>query len=135
MKGEDLKKKLRDAGFQLSEIANLLGFDNDQRLHSALRSNDIKTGLIEKIAKATNKSVCFFYSETNSDKSSLTVILQEKDKTIALMEENAALLRKQVALLEEKIAFMDVERTKKIAHAVSSRKSADTDVLTTFPQL
>ncbi|MDE6493102.1 MAG: hypothetical protein K2O66_03730 [Bacteroidales bacterium] len=135
MKGEDLKKKLRDAGFQLSEIANLLGFDNDQRLHSALRSDDIKTGLIEKIAEATNKSVCFFYNETSPDQSVLTSVLQEKEKTIALLEENAALLRKQAALLEEKIALLEERYTKKIAHVASSRKNADTDVRAIFPQL
>lgn len=134
MKGENLKKKLRDAGFQLSEIANLLGFDNDQRLHSALRSDDIKTGLLEKIAQATNKNVCFFYNEQDLNPHS-TNVLQEKDKTISLLEENAALLRKQVTLLEEKIAFLEEERTKKIERAVSSKKSVATDAHAIFHQL
>lgn len=62
-------------------------------------------------------------------------ILQEKERTIALLEENAALLRKQAALLEEKIAFLEERYTKKIAHVASSRKSADTDVRAIFPQV
>ncbi|GEM_PF-2258633 len=61
MKGEKIKEILRAEGFKLSEVAELLGFDNDQRLHSALRSDDIKTGLLEDIARVTNRSVCLFY--------------------------------------------------------------------------
>lgn len=61
MKGQKIKEILRAEGFTLSEIASLLGFDNDQRLHSALKSDDVKSGLIEDIARVTNKSVGFFY--------------------------------------------------------------------------
>lgn len=63
-------------------------------------------------------------------------LIQEKDKTIALLEENAALYRKQVQLLEEKVAFFEKEYTKKIADNASSRKNAGTaDVRAIFPQL
>lgn len=61
MKGQKIKEILRAEGIALSEVANLLGFDNDQRLHSALKSDDVKSGLIEDIARVTNRSVCFFY--------------------------------------------------------------------------
>ncbi|MCM1152504.1 MAG: hypothetical protein NC328_02470 [Muribaculum sp.] len=61
MKGQKIKEILRNEGFTLSEVASLLGFDNDQRLHSALKSDDVKSGLIEDIARVTNKSVGFFY--------------------------------------------------------------------------
>lgn len=61
MKGQKIKEILRQEGITLSEVASLLGFDNDQRLHSALKSDDIKSGLIEEIARVTNKSVGFFY--------------------------------------------------------------------------
>lgn len=61
MKGQKIKEILRAEGFTLSEVANLLGFDNDQRLHSALKSDDVKSGLIEDIARVTNKSVGIFY--------------------------------------------------------------------------
>ncbi|MGN0207587.1 MAG: hypothetical protein ACI4BC_10110 [Muribaculaceae bacterium] len=61
MKGEKIKEILKAEGFALSEVARLLGFDNDQRLHSALRSDDVKTGLVEDIARVTNKSICLFF--------------------------------------------------------------------------
>lgn len=34
----------------------MLGHNGDQRLHSALKSEDVKSGLIEDIARVTNKS-------------------------------------------------------------------------------
>lgn len=61
MKGQKIKEILRAEGIALSEVAALLGFDNDQRLHSALKSDDVKSGLIEDIARVTNRSVGFFY--------------------------------------------------------------------------
>ena len=78
MKGEKIKEILKAEGFSLSEVARLLGFDNDQRLHSALRSDDVKTGLVEDIARVTNKSVCFFFefpdvSSTSSSDHSVAV--------------------------------------------------------------
>lgn len=61
MSGKELKEILREEGINLAELAKRLGFDNDQRLHSALKADDVKSGLIESIARCTNKSVGFFY--------------------------------------------------------------------------
>lgn len=63
MNGKELKEILRKEGVNLADLAKKLGFENDQRLHSALKAEDVKSGLIEAIAKATNKSVCFFYKD------------------------------------------------------------------------
>lgn len=61
MTGQKIKEILKAEGFTLTDIAEKLGYDNDQRLHSALRSDDVKSGLIEEIARVTNKSIGFFY--------------------------------------------------------------------------
>lgn len=63
MSGKELKEILREEGVNLADLAKKLGFENDQRLHSALKAEDVKSGLIEAIAKATNKSVVFFYKD------------------------------------------------------------------------
>ena len=55
MSGKELKEILREEGVNLSELAKKLGFDNDQRLHSALKAEDVKSGLLEAIAKAIDK--------------------------------------------------------------------------------
>lgn len=59
MSGKELKKILAAEGINLSELAHMLGFANDQRLHSALKAEDVKSGLIELIARATNISERF----------------------------------------------------------------------------
>lgn len=65
MKGQMIKEILKREGVTLSEVSRLLGFDSDQRLHSALKSDDIKTGLLEDIARVLNKSVGFFYAPSS----------------------------------------------------------------------
>lgn len=63
MTGEQIKKILKEEKIPLREVAAKLGYDSDQRLHNALRGNNVKSKLIEDIAAAINKSVCFFYEE------------------------------------------------------------------------
>lgn len=69
MSGKDLKDFLVSHGVVLSELAKMLGFENDQRLHSALRAADVRSGLLEKIAEVLNKNVCFFYGDSSIDSS------------------------------------------------------------------
>lgn len=73
MSGEEVKEKLKQEGIVFSELARLLGYDSDQRLHSALKANDVRSGLIEDIACAINKSV-------SSEK--FISLLEKKDEQI-----------------------------------------------------
>lgn len=117
MSGKELKEILRANEINLSELANKLGYSSDQRLHSALRADDVKTGLIEAIAKAINKSVGFFYpgiataiASENSvavsgDGNSVNAIserfmnlLENKDKQIAKKDEQ---MDRLIGLLEK----------------------------------
>lgn len=75
MTGQELKDKLAADGVILSDLAAALGYANDQRLHSALRAADVKTGLLESIAAALNKSVCYFYGETGQTDAALNAEL------------------------------------------------------------
>lgn len=114
MKGEKIKEILRAEGFVLSDVARLLGFDNDQRLHSALRSDDVKTGLVEDIARVTNKSVCLFYdlpagSAVASEHSTAvsgngnhvnSEVARVTEKFITLLEEKDRHISRLIALLE-----------------------------------
>lgn len=63
MKGKTLKEFLKKEGLTVAEVSNALGYDSAQRLHSALKSDDVKSGLIEEIAKVTNRNVCAFYDQ------------------------------------------------------------------------
>ena len=117
MSGKELKEILREEGINLADLAKRLGFENDQRLHSALKAEDVKSGLIEAIAKATNRSVCFFYRNisgaiatdnnvaVSGDGNSVNAIserfinlLENKDKQIAKKDEQ---MDRLIGLLEQ----------------------------------
>ena len=63
MKGEDLKKRLKETSIPMSEIANRLGI-LPQTLYSAFNADDVKSGLLEKLSEALNVPVSFFYGDS-----------------------------------------------------------------------
>lgn len=111
MSGKELKEILREEGINLAELAKKLGFDNDQRLHSALKAEDVKSGLIESIAKATNKSIGFFYKDTSgavASDNSVAVsgtgnsVNSISERFIALLEKKDEQMDRLIGLLEAK---------------------------------
>lgn len=133
----ELRERVRELKYKkrLTQhaIAQLLGVRNTYL-------SDMLNGRVPVTESVTKKIYELVSDKPQQEKDEnettiLQQLLQEKEKTIALLKENAALLRKQVALLEEKIAFLEEERSKKIERAVSSRKSADTDAHAIFPHL
>ena len=62
MKGEDLKKRLKETSITMSEIANRLGI-LPQTLYSAFNADDVKSGLLEKLSEALNVPISFFYGD------------------------------------------------------------------------
>lgn len=64
MKGIDVKTELRRRGFTLTQVATLIG-ESQQNLNAALSKDDIRTGLLERIAEATGLPVSLFYGDTN----------------------------------------------------------------------
>lgn len=60
MKGIDVKNMLLKNGFVLKEIASVMN-ETPQNLNSMLKADDIKTGVLERIAKAINKNLYFFF--------------------------------------------------------------------------
>lgn len=63
MKGSDLKEILRKEGVVLMALAEDLGM-SQQNLSAAFTRDDVKSGLLEKIAKSLGKTVGYFYGET-----------------------------------------------------------------------
>lgn len=111
MKGSELKKILQQEGVNLSDLAKKMGFESDQRLHSALKAEDVKSGLIEKIATATNKSVGYFY-QTNiaiaTDNSIAFNKVNEQEtnsnnRFIALLEKKDEQIDRLITIIENKL--------------------------------
>lgn len=101
MSGKELKEILNSEGVNLAELAKKLGFANDQRLHSALKAEDVKSGLIESIAKATNKSIGFFYGETGAVATENSVAVSGDGNSVTTISERF------ISLLEKKDEQMD----------------------------
>ncbi len=63
MRGEEVKNILKKNGFVIKEVAAVMG-ETPQNLNSMLNAEDIKTGVLERIAKATNRSLYFFLEDS-----------------------------------------------------------------------
>lgn len=63
MRGTDLKDLLRKEGIVLSQLAEDLGM-SQQNLSAAFTRDDVKSGLLEKMARVLNRPIGFFYGET-----------------------------------------------------------------------
>jgi transcriptional regulator with XRE-family HTH domain len=70
MTGLEVKKILKNNGFSLKSIANLMN-ETPQNLNSMLSAKDIKTGVLEKIAIAIKKPLYFFYPEIGKNTQSI----------------------------------------------------------------
>jgi transcriptional regulator with XRE-family HTH domain len=62
MTGNTLKKLILSEGLSVAEVARRLG-TSQQNLTCALAKDDIKTGLLERVARAMNRPLSFFYGE------------------------------------------------------------------------
>ena len=59
MRGEEVKNILEENGYQLNEVAGKLGI-SPQNFNNWLGVQDIKTGILEKIAGAIDKNIFYF---------------------------------------------------------------------------
>jgi len=62
MKGIDVKEKLQKNKYSLKEIADLMG-ETPQNFQAMFKVEDIKTGVLERIAKAIGKDILFFFDD------------------------------------------------------------------------
>lgn len=110
MKGKEVKEILKREGLTIEEVAVAIGYGSSQRLHSALKSDDVKSGLLEKIAKATNKNVCTLYNievdnrenEQPSETDRLLELLSAKETSLAKAQEHIDKLLNIIAQLTTK---------------------------------
>jgi transcriptional regulator with XRE-family HTH domain len=63
MKGEELRKRLKDTSFSMTEIANRLGV-LPQNLYSAFNADDVNSGLLEKLSDVLGIPISYFYGDS-----------------------------------------------------------------------
>lgn len=62
MTGKHLLALMTQEGYSISKMAQLIG-TSQPNLSSALKHDDVRTGLLEDIARAMGKPLAFFYGE------------------------------------------------------------------------
>ena len=114
MKGQRIKEILKADGITISDIARKLGYENGQRLHSALKSDDIKSGLLEEIARVTNRNIWYFYEEDGAAIASghNTSVSGDSNQINALSEKFISLLEKKDKQLDRLIGIIEKYQTK-----------------------
>ncbi len=100
MTGEELKKKIQEHGFTQTMIAQAMGVTS-QNVQSLLRSNDVKTGTVEAIARIMGVSVSALYNE-------YPILSVDDYARIKLLEVENAHLREHVESLSRLIAEKDL---------------------------
>ena len=78
MTGKDLKRMIISDGLTVAEVARRLG-TTQQNLTCALGKDDIKTGLLERVAEAMNKPLGFFYGKA-FESVPVTCTVQEQEQ-------------------------------------------------------
>lgn len=121
MKGMDLKNFLAGRGFSVSKVASLLN-ESKQNMSAALSKDDIKTGLVERIAKATKIPLLEFYGAPASEGCSVSgennIVNNGRDQMasdpglIAAINKQAEVIERQQFQMGELIQMMKADRTK-----------------------
>lgn len=97
MTGDDLKRLLRATGHSITELAGKLG-TSQQNLSQALSAKDVKTGLVEDLAKVLGLPVSYFFGEEVKPAEQKAAEDSDKDREILY-------LRGQVAAYEKALGI------------------------------
>lgn len=114
MNGEHVKKKLAASGHNIAEVAKILGMSR-QNLSQSLSSQDVKTGLVEKISNALGLPVSYFFGEDNGNNAvasgDYSAASVHGDATVSTSTD-VSLLQERIKSLQELVK--EKERTIKI---------------------
>ncbi len=100
MSGEEIKKILKAEGIGLCNLAKRMGYAREQNLYSVLGVNDVRSGVIESIAKTIGKPISWFYGEAEAP-----ALSASPENTVPVSGDNisiATLSERFLSLLEEK---------------------------------
>lgn len=114
MTGKELKEKLTECGVSQSEIARRLEM-SQQSFNQALVVNDVKSGLLERIAQALGLSMSFFYptdgnNAVASGNKSIAAINSSVTSSADVLEERVRSLETLVNEKERLIKVLMEER-------------------------
>ncbi|MCM1078530.1 MAG: helix-turn-helix transcriptional regulator [Bacteroidales bacterium] len=92
MTGSQLKQILLTAGYSAKAVAEKAGM-SQQSFSQMLAAADIKSGLLERIAKVLNKDMTFFYPCASGTHVPSTPSATRDEIIARVLEQNAELIR------------------------------------------
>ena len=98
MSGEEVKKLIKVKGFTFRSIAETIG-ESEMNLHHMLSAKDVKSGTLERVAKAMGEDVSYFYGKQP------IYSLEDYAKVVSQQQE-IAYLRALIATKDELIASL-----------------------------
>lgn len=102
MTGEIVRQKIKEKGFTFHSIAQAIG-ESDANLRCMLIVKDVKSGTLERIARAMGENVSYFYEEHP------VFSIEEYAEVHSLKKENA-MLRQLLNEKERIIELLMVEK-------------------------
>ncbi len=100
MTGEELKKRLKGERYSITGLAEKLGM-SQQGLSQALSVKDVKTGLVEDLARVLNLPVSFFFGEDANCNNATA----NGDSSVAAINSNVTMENNEV--LKERIKNLE----------------------------
>lgn len=104
MKGEIVKKVILDMDYTVAQVAEMIG-TSQQNLASALKHEDVRSGLLEKIAEALGLQLSTFYGASfgelpnvsgPSDMSGVLELLKIKDEQLLVSMKQTSKAQEQM---------------------------------------
>lgn len=107
MNGKEVKEKLISAGINFKSVSDAMGI-SQQSFFSLMRTKDVKTDVLQRVAEASGRSILWFLSDvstdgdrvSNNEITKLHTIIEERDKTTEKQEKKIEDLIKKLALSE-----------------------------------
>lgn len=104
MSGEELKKKLKDAGISQAEVARRLGVV-PQSVIQTLEAKDIKSGFIEELCRVLDKDITFFYGgispQVNDELEKAKDTIKHLYETVEQLQEENSRLKSDIIRLND----------------------------------
>ena len=113
MKGTTLKEQLKNTRYSLSEIAGMMGI-SPQSLNSIFNSEDVKSGVLEKLSCVLDLPIAYFYgdafnisgSNNATGNNSTNTVNATDDRLLSLLvskDEQLLLAMKQTSKAQEQM--------------------------------
>jgi transcriptional regulator with XRE-family HTH domain len=113
MKGTTLKEQLKNTRYSLSEIAGMMGI-SPQSLNSIFNSEDVKSGVLEKLSSVLDLPITYFYGDTfnitgsnnATGNNSTNTVNATDDKLLSLLvskDEQLTMAMKQTSKAQEQM--------------------------------